>query len=383
MNRTFSYKAYPISDPAPALEAMQMLADAMRYGLTGEDRNKAKALAMSETPWATAISRDLLREWILTAWNHRNRVKPPADPGGTLGFSCVIPKMGDNMAGFSRLRAARFWRHPEDPDNIMRALIPIDRHGGQFELQMVVHRDIPADATLRRGAVHAHVSAAGQLTWRVQFNANLPDPQRRKGQAAGLDVGWRPFEDGSIRVLTLAAKGSATSHYVLPLDLVEDGTRVWLQTGTYRERARFSRRRLDYYRKLAVRLFREHPKVSELFIERLFFNRIPGSSKASLVRKVVAPGQLIKVIVERAEREGVHVTWVNPAKTTLRCANCGYLNPRSTRLVWTCKGCGSEWDQDENAAVNVRDNALKWGAIKKANSKRRKTPAKLTPGDHK
>ena len=42
------------------------------------------------------------------------------------------------------------------------------------------------------------------------------------------------------------------------------------------------------------------------------------------------------------------------------CNHCGYINPKLTLKdrKWTCPNCGAEIIRDENAAQNLRDNAI-------------------------
>jgi len=43
------------------------------------------------------------------------------------------------------------------------------------------------------------------------------------------------------------------------------------------------------------------------------------------------------------------------------CSNCGAINKELSLQVrsWTCKGCGSLLDRDVNAAINIKNFALK------------------------
>jgi hypothetical protein len=56
-----------------------------------------------------------------------------------------------------------------------------------------------------------------------------------------------------------------------------------------------------------------------------------------------------------AKKFGTRIVWVN-GPTTQQCARCGERTspPRDrSELIWTCSCCGTQWDQDVNAARNL------------------------------
>jgi hypothetical protein len=69
-------------------------------------------------------------------------------------------------------------------------------------------------------------------------------------------------------------------------------------------------------------------------------------------RTYTAPGSLRAAIIAAATREGVTVTEVPHIGMTVKHAACGHQNPADARYLSpyvTCDGCGSTYDQDDNA----------------------------------
>lgn len=77
-------------------------------------------------------------------------------------------------------------------------------------------------------------------------------------------------------------------------------------------------------------------------------------------RTWAAPSELRLAIEQAAKREGRELVKVPAANTTRTCAACGHIHQGGIEdLTFVCQGCGTVWDQDENAAVNIRNFAIK------------------------
>lgn len=57
------------------------------------------------------------------------------------------------------------------------------------------------------------------------------------------------------------------------------------------------------------------------------------------------------------EEQGINIEEINPAFTSQRCHNCGYINKnnRKTQKDFKCLSCGRHLNADLNAAFNIRD----------------------------
>lgn len=61
----------------------------------------------------------------------------------------------------------------------------------------------------------------------------------------------------------------------------------------------------------------------------------------------------------QADKHGARHLVLPTMNTTQRCSQCGHLNRLDTReTIVRCKGCRAEWDQDDNAATNLMNEAL-------------------------
>lgn len=74
--------------------------------------------------------------------------------------------------------------------------------------------------------------------------------------------------------------------------------------------------------------------------------------RARYTRTVAAVSVLREWIIKQAAKTGAVVNVVNiPSSTT--CHKCGTKVKPGSGHVWTCLGCGTSWDQDDNAAINL------------------------------
>lgn len=77
-------------------------------------------------------------------------------------------------------------------------------------------------------------------------------------------------------------------------------------------------------------------------------------------RTWAAPSELRLAVQQAAKRQGLELVGVDPKGTTTTCSACGQEHGGPIEdLVFVCQGCGKVWDQDENAALNCRNLALR------------------------
>lgn len=106
-------------------------------------------------------------------------------------------------------------------------------------------------------------------------------------------------------------------------------------------------------------------QYQRLFVEKLRvtdMRRTPGPEEENGVvvryRNAAAIGRLLELAVEVFGKERVRKC--EAALTTLKHTECGHVNRGidKTPVVMTCEGCGVEFDQDENAALNLLQAGL-------------------------
>jgi len=139
---------------------------------------------------------------------------------------------------------------------------------------------------------------------------------------------------------------------------------LWEWEANLRDQA--LRRRREFYRIFAAGLARRY---AEVVLEQFDLREVarrkadadgePGAATELLAvarrhRQWAAVHELRQAILNACQREGVTVTLVPARDTTVVCASCGSRETFDRRaLRHRCRSCGTEWDQDENAARNL------------------------------
>ena len=77
-------------------------------------------------------------------------------------------------------------------------------------------------------------------------------------------------------------------------------------------------------------------------------------------RVLVAVSELRSILAHTCAREGVALVTVPAEYTTVDCSRCGSRErfDAAAELRHRCGACGSEWDQDANAARNLLSQTL-------------------------
>ncbi|MGH3959665.1 RNA-guided endonuclease InsQ/TnpB family protein [Mycobacterium sp.] len=129
--------------------------------------------------------------------------------------------------------------------------------------------------------------------------------------------------------------------------------------------------RADFAHKLSTQLVRGHDFIG---IEKLSLQRMTrrGKGKGAAQKRGLnralqnaALGKLAKCIEYKANLAGVPFIEVPAAYTSQRCHQCGHTckGNRESQAVFRCLSCAWTGNADTNAAVNVREEALKrWAA---------------------
>ena len=127
--------------------------------------------------------------------------------------------------------------------------------------------------------------------------------------------------------------------------------------------ARALRHRKWAYYNIANRLFDTY---GTLIVENLNLGdmakkeRADGSANelvkaAREYRTIASLGEFLSILRDVAKKKGTTIEEAEAAYSTMKCSICGGLCHPSDRakLLWKCEHCGSEWDQDFNAATNL------------------------------
>lgn len=76
-------------------------------------------------------------------------------------------------------------------------------------------------------------------------------------------------------------------------------------------------------------------------------------------RTWAAPSELRLAIEQTAKREKAELMEVPSKDNTRTCSACGHVHASISELMFTCDSCGKVHDQDENAALNARNFAMR------------------------
>lgn len=207
---------------------------------------------------------------------------------------------------------------------------------------------------------------AGHWYLSVQVDLPVDPPAPRDGPAVGVDVG--------IKSLAVTSDGTV---YDNPKALAQHQRKLRLLQRSLARQTRGG----SNYAKTQEKIARLHEKIANIRKHALHQVshevtrdyamigledlNVAGMLKNGKLAKAISDasfGELARQIGYKAEWRGSEVItvgrWFPSSKT---CSDCGHVMnemPLSVRF-WECPMCGAEHDRDDNAAVNIRNEAIR------------------------
>lgn len=117
--------------------------------------------------------------------------------------------------------------------------------------------------------------------------------------------------------------------------------------------------RKDFLHKVSTQLINNHDSIA---IENLQVSNMLKNHKLALSIQDAGWGIFVGFLKYKAEWYGVNILEIGTFEPSSKtCSNCGNINKGLTLQdrQWTCKGCNSILDRDINAAINIKNFALK------------------------
>jgi hypothetical protein len=236
-----------------------------------------------------------------------------------------------------------FWRGSDDAEDELT--LPAD---WLSEMRKTEHiqsvRDKLFDRMRERLAERLRTAGDAVPAWLRDRTSTLPQ-WKSQARLAKLAIDWRSNRfDGDGEIFAeLEAWRKRDKH------LLEYAANL---------RDQLQRRREDIYRKFAAWMRRTYRTAKVEILDLRDFHKLAQAEDAPVdgalkehVRDACISA-LFRCIEESMTKKG---TIKVPAKnTTAKCHVCGSLEKWNRKVLrHTCSACGAEWDQDENASVNI------------------------------
>jgi putative transposase len=242
-------------------------------------------------------------------------------------------------------------------------------------VKMIDHRaiiGIVKNVTVSTSGDHWYVS--------IQVEREIAEPVWREGLELGGDLGIvhaLALSDGTVydvpRMTDREKRKEENLQRIISRRKKGSRNRARAQRDLRRFKAKLVRRRKDAKHKTTTDVVRrcavlhlEDLKVKNLTASARGTIEEPGSNvaqKAGLNRSFadVSPGETRIQIVYKMRRSGGRVEFHNPAYSSQRCAECGYIDAanRPDRDTFTCVSCGHAACPDTNAGRNLLYLGLK------------------------
>jgi hypothetical protein len=127
------------------------------------------------------------------------------------------------------------------------------------------------------------------------------------------------------------------------------------------KKLRLQDRRLDTYRNFAADLRREYHVIGLEKLNLTFIHQKPTvenaeQDKLSAAQRETARIAALSELKNALAAAMASVVLIDPGNTTKACHNCGSIEQwdQATEVMHTCSKCHELWDQDLNAAINLR-----------------------------
>lgn len=246
------------------------------------------------------------------------------------------------------------------PQNVVldnfRLVIPKFKEG----IKVAVHR--PIKGKIRQ----ATVSATSTDKYFVSIlcdtgEANKPKARIIENTTVGIDLGIKTLivtSDGmEFNNPKFLRKAQRRLKYVQRKYSKKKSKRLKHKLAALHEKV--ANQRKDFLHKVSAELIRDNQSLA---IETLQVSNMRKNHKLALSISDAGWGMFVGMLEYKAEWSGRNVLKIGTFEPSSKtCANCGSINRELTLKdrKWTCGVCGSVIDRDLNAAINIKNFALK------------------------
>lgn len=289
-------------------------------------------------------------------------------------FVIEVPEQTPVPAGTGRVAVDLCWR--KRPDGSLRIAYWLDDQGHEGELCLPKSWlvGVPKGGPERSQAGIAKVvelqslrdqhfnaakaalgawlaTAPGVPAWLREQTATLSQ-WRSPGRLAAVVLRWRNERFAG-----------DDAGYTLAQEWRKRDRHLWEYEANLRDHLLTERR--EIYRRFAAWLARTY---REVVIEDVDLRQLASGlarndqyPPARYQRQIANVASLRQAIVNACEREGVTVTRVASAYTSVTCHRCGSVEQwdKAAELEHTCSQCGVRWDQDANACRNLLNGGVR------------------------
>jgi putative transposase len=217
------------------------------------------------------------------------------------------------------------------------------------------------------GKIMSAVVSSGGGYWWISIAVEMPDPETAvTGEPIGVDLGVKDTavcSNGLVFENQKHLKKSLKKMRRLNRELArrEKGSNGWLRTKQKLARlhGRIRNQRQDGIHKMTTQLVKEYGVIG---LETLNVQGMMQNGRLAQAVGDVGMYEIKRQLKYKAALYGAQVveidTWFPSSKL---CSACGEKKPELTlaERVWTCETCGTTHDRDMNAAVNIKNEALR------------------------
>lgn len=245
------------------------------------------------------------------------------------------------------------------PQNVnlknQKLMIPKFREGIDIILHRVIKGEIRQATITKTPTGKYFVSILCETGEQIK-----PKVKIKEKTTIGIDLGLKSFlvtSDGeTIDNPRFLNKSEAKLKYIQRRYSKNKGKRTKQKLALLHEKV--ANQRKDFLHKVSTKLIRENQSIA---IENL---NVEGMLKNHCLAKSISDvgwGMFVEMLKYKSEWYGVNLLQIGKFEPSSKtCSNCGNINKELTLQIreWTCK-CGSVLDRDVNAAINIKNFALR------------------------
>jgi len=223
-------------------------------------------------------------------------------------------------------------------------------------LKIVLHRPIEGEMK----SVTISKVPSGKYFASILCEVEIDVEPKQAGKEIGIDLGLKSFlitSDAEIidspKILRQSERKLKRLQRQLSRKVKGSNRKDKARVKVARMHERISNQRNDFLHKLSHRLVAENQSI---FAESL---NVKGMVKNHCLAKSIQDSgwnEFVRQLNYKSEWEGTHFGQIDRFfPSSKRCHECGWINDSLTLAdrEWTCLGCGSIVDRDQNAAQNI------------------------------